>query len=108
MFLGARFYLMLANNFVGSLVSELVSQHLSYDIMHVIYSHQIDAQVKWIYKILMDIEPYENLLNYLFKNIYTKNEFTSSLPIVKNNLSKNNFRNSFQYEFTYMYNFLCY
>ncbi len=53
----------------------------------------------------MDIGPCEDLLNCLFKNICTRNEFISSLPIVKNNLSKNNIRNSFQYEFTYMYNF---
>ncbi len=51
----------------------------------------------------MDIGHCENLLNCLFKNIYMGNEFTSSLPIVKHNLSKNNFRKN--YEFIYMCNF---
>jgi hypothetical protein len=55
MFVGAGFYPMLTDNLVGSLVTELVSELSFLDSMHVIESHKIDAKVKWISRILIDL-----------------------------------------------------
>jgi hypothetical protein len=57
---------------------KFVNEFSSYDIMHVIQFHQINAQVKWISQILVDIEFCKNILSCVFKNICKRNEFVSS------------------------------